>query len=61
MNQDVGDCLFTSMGATGAALAMGGVILSGVGAGLAVAGAVVTAGAASGHAGYTCGKAAKGR
>ncbi|MEB3073683.1 hypothetical protein VJI95_08050 [Parvimonas sp. C2] len=31
------------------------------GTGLAVAGAVVTAGAASGHAGYTCGKAAKGR
>lgn len=60
VNQDVGDCIFGSMGATGAALAMGGIILSG-GTGLAVAGAVVTAGAASGHAGYTCGKAAKGR
>lgn len=60
VNQDLGDCIFTSMGATGAALAMGGVILSG-GTGLVAAGAVVTAGAASGHAGYTCGKAAKGR
>ena len=39
---------------------MGGVILSG-GTGLAVAGAVIGAGAASGGAGYTCGKAAKGR
>lgn len=49
------------MGATGAALAMGGVILSGVGAGLALVGAAITSGAASGQAGYTCGKAAKGR
>ena len=31
------------------------------GTGVAVAGVVVSAGAASGHAGYTCGKAAKGR
>ena len=60
VNQDLGDCLFTSLGATGAILAMGGVILSG-GTGLAVAGAVIGAGAASGGAGYTCGKAAKGR
>lgn len=39
---------------------MGGIIFTG-GPGVAVAGAVVTAGAASGHTGYTCGKAAKGR
>ena len=59
VTQDLGECLFSSVGATGAILGMGATILSG-GTALAIGGAALAAGGASGLTGYVCGKAAKG-